>query len=160
MMGVCGNVATDDFFKHKNAWVLGDVIGLNTIILDLDFWGFWTFNQFGPSVLTGLNCLNPCKLGRVNFQKIFMHLAQKRVFGPKMPPKSGGALRPIFPLRNLGYCINPNFNQCSNNSPNFGGGKLGVVLPRFLGAFFGPKTRFWARCINFFWKFTRPRDDL
>ena len=54
----------------------------------------------------------------------------------KMPPKSGGALGPIFPLRNLGYCINQNFNQCSNNSPNFGGGKLGVELPRFLGAFF------------------------
>ena len=61
MMGVCGNVATDDFFKHKKAWVLGDVIGLNTIILDLDFRELRTFNQFGPSVFTGFNCLNPCK---------------------------------------------------------------------------------------------------
>ena len=61
-----------------------------------------------------------------------------------MPPKNWGALRPIFPHRNLGYCINPNFNQCSNNSPNFGGGKLGVGLPVFLdgGIFFDQKPAF------------------
>ena len=59
-----------------------------------------------------------------------------------MPKKNLGVLRPIFPLLNLGYCINPNFYQCSNNSPNWGGGKLVVGLPNFFWAFFGPKTRF------------------
>ena len=49
-----------------------------------------------------------CTLGRVNLQKKFCTMVKIEFLVQKMPPKSGGVLRPIFPLLNLGNRAVPN----------------------------------------------------